>query len=82
MDLAIVWVLFAAWAGICIIYLLKLYRIARSYRLPLFALPAKYNKTIRGLVKNLYFRLIIATIIFIITVLLAYFVKYSSPEIR
>jgi hypothetical protein len=80
MNLAIVWVLFAAWAGICIFYLSKLSRIARSHRLPLFASPVRYNKTIRALVRHLFLRLILATIIFIITVLLAYFVKYSSPE--
>jgi hypothetical protein len=80
MDLAIVWVLFAAWAGICMFYLSKLARIARSNRLPLFASPVRYNQTIRGLVKSLYSRLTLTTIIFIITVVLAYFVKYSSPE--
>jgi hypothetical protein len=80
MDLAIVWVLFAAWAGICIIYILKLYRIARSYKVSLFAPAVKYNKTIRGLIKSIHFRLLLATIIFIITVLLTYFVRYSSPD--
>ena len=79
MDLAIIWVLFLAWAGICLFYLIKLAKISRSHRLPLFAAPAKYNSTIRGLVRHLYVRLSIATIIFIITVLVTYFVKSSSP---
>jgi hypothetical protein len=80
MDLAILWVLFVAWAGICLFYLSKLGRIARSNRLPLFAAPVKYNKTIRGLVRALYMRISVATIIFIITVLLTFFVKYSSQD--
>lgn len=80
MDLAIIWVLFLAWAGVCLFYLVRLAKISRSHRLPLFAALGKYNNTIRGLVRHLYLRLSIATIIFIITVLVAYFVKSSSPD--
>lgn len=80
MDIAIIWVLFFAWAGVCFFYLIKLAKISRSHRLPLFAAPGKYNDTIRGLVRHLYIRLSLATIIFIITLFVAYFVKYSSPD--
>lgn len=78
MIFSILWILFTAWGLSIFFYFLKIKRIAKSYRVPLFAGPKRYNKTIRGLVRNLYLRILIATIILIITVLVAYFVRFSS----
>jgi hypothetical protein len=80
MLFSIIWILFAAWAISIFFYFLRIKKIARSNGVPLFSTPARYNKTIRSLVKNLYFRILIATIIFIVTVVIAYFVEFSSEQ--
>lgn len=67
-----------AWAIAVLFYFLKIKRIADSNRVSVFAAPSRYSKAIRSLVKNLHFRILIATIIFILTVLVAFFVGLTS----
>ena len=78
MDLSIIWILFAAWAASCIFYLLKISRIAHSNRLSLFSPLRRYNKTLRIMVKRIYWRIILLTILFIVAVLITFFVRSSS----
>lgn len=78
MDLNIIWILFALWAASVIFYLLKIGRIAHSNRLSFFSPLRKYNRTLRLMVKKVYWRIILVTIIFIICVLITFFVRSSS----
>jgi hypothetical protein len=78
MDLSIIWILFAAWAVSCIFYLLKISRIAHSNRLSTFSPLRKYNRTLRIMVKKLYWRIVWLTILFIIAMLIIFFVRSSS----
>jgi hypothetical protein len=78
MDLTIIWILFAAWAASCAFYLLKISRIAHSNRLSTFSPLRKYNRTLRIMVKRIYWRIAWLTILFIIAVLITFFVRSSS----
>jgi hypothetical protein len=80
MDLTIIWILFAAWAASCIFYLLKISRIAHSNRLSTFSPLRKYNKTLRVMVKKIYWRIAWLTILFIICVLITFYVRSSSAS--
>ena len=82
MDYAIFWVLFIAWAGTCCFYFFKIYRIARSLRIPIFSAVKKYNHAIRPLIKNLYTRIFVITIVFLVSLLLIYFVRFSSVAVN
>jgi hypothetical protein len=78
MDNAIIWILFGAWAASCIFYLVKIGRIAHSNRLSLFSPLRKYNRTLRIMVKKIYWRIILMTILFIIAFLITFYVRSSS----
>jgi hypothetical protein len=78
MDLTIIWILFAAWAASCIFYMLKISRIAHSNRLSLFSPLRRYNRTLRIMVKKIYWRIFLLTILFIIAVLITFYVRSSS----
>jgi hypothetical protein len=78
MDNTIIWILFGAWAASCIFYLVKIGRIAHSNRLSLFSPLRKYNRTLRIMVKKIYWRIILMTILFIIAFLITFYVRSSS----
>lgn len=78
MDSTIFWVLLVAWAGTCIIYFSRIRRIAKSSRLSVFSPLNKYSDTVRALIKSLYTRIFVITIVFIITLLITFFVRSST----
>jgi hypothetical protein len=82
MDLSIIWILFVAWAASCIFYMLKISRIAHSNRLSIFSSLRRYSKPLRIMVRKIYWRIILLTILFIFAVLIAFYVRSSSLAIE
>jgi uncharacterized protein YggT (Ycf19 family) len=80
MDLTIIWILFFAWAASCIFYFSKISRIAHSNRLSVFSSLNKYNKTLRTIIKRLYYRILFITLAFFLAVALIYLLKDNIPE--
>ncbi|MEI9945430.1 MAG: hypothetical protein WDN26_14585 [Chitinophagaceae bacterium] len=74
------WVLLIAWAIACMFYAVKLFRVLRERGISLFALFGKSYKDSysRKKAMKLFFNIVIATFIFIVTILIAYFVRSSS----
>jgi len=78
MEFSILWVLVGAWAVSCGYYLLKLLRIARGKGVSVFTLLAQSKKSSHSRTRRLFLNILVATIIFVITVLIAFFVRDSS----
>jgi hypothetical protein len=78
MDSSILLIVFIAWAISCLFYLQKISKIAHSSRLSIFSPVSKYHRTLRNLVKRLFRKIFIITLVFMIAVFIIFFVKSSS----
>lgn len=78
MEFSILWVLVGAWAAACGYYFFKLLRIARGKGVSIFALLAQSRRSSHSRTKRLFLNILIATVIFVITVFIAFFVRDSS----
>jgi hypothetical protein len=78
MDFSILWVLIGAWALACGYYMLKLLRIARGKGVSVFSLLSQSRKPSQSRTRRLFLNILVATIILIITVSIAFFVSSSS----
>lgn len=82
MDLSIVWILFIAWASSCFFYFLKIRRIAHSNRLSVFSPLSRYNRTLRSMVKRLYIRMLIITLVFFLAIAAVYYMRDTSVQLN
>jgi F0F1-type ATP synthase membrane subunit c/vacuolar-type H+-ATPase subunit K len=78
MDSSILWVLVIAWAISCGYYAIKLLRIARGKGVSVFSLIARSKKSNHSRTRKLFLNIIIATVLFLISILIAFFVNFSS----
>lgn len=75
---ALLGVLFSAWAISCLLYLSRIYRASRSSWRNVFSPPRERSTESRQMIRQLVQKIVIATILFGMGVIIAYFVQSSS----